>query len=257
MLSDQSDKARIKACDFGARVGWVGTGWWDSAWLQGGPHHRWGRARLAAAMPCASSAALLRSLDHATPPCLPLAWPAGLSQFYRPGRNFHSLVGSAFYVVSPQAARPLELPPRSQCRLAALPPTCTLSLSAPRRPLRPPGFPPSRQAPEVLRRDYGPSADVWSLGVSLYTLLSGLLPFFGDSEEEVFDMVLHAGALRRAVACWACWAHAVLGACCGVIAGALTRSVGLPAGGPPAKPQPEPSERITHACIQPSPLNPA
>lgn len=25
---------------------------------------------------------------------------AGLSQFYRPGRNFHSLVGSAFYVVS-------------------------------------------------------------------------------------------------------------------------------------------------------------
>lgn len=85
MLSDRSDKARVKACDF------------------------------------------------------------GLSQFYRPGRNFHSLVGSAFYV-----------------------------------------------APEVLHRDYGPPADVWSLGVCLYTLLSGLLPFFGETEEEVFDMVLHA-----------------------------------------------------------------
>lgn len=85
MLSDHTEKARIKACDF------------------------------------------------------------GLSQFFSPGRPFHSLVGSAFYV-----------------------------------------------APEVLQREYGPQADVWSLGVCLFTLLSGLLPFFGETEEQVFDMVQFA-----------------------------------------------------------------
>ncbi|GAB4814919.1 hypothetical protein N2152v2_001965 [Parachlorella kessleri] len=69
----------------------------------------------------------------------------GLSQFFRPGKRFRSLVGSAFYV-----------------------------------------------APEVLQRDYGPAADIWSLGVCLYILLSGLTPFWGESEEDIFRMVLHA-----------------------------------------------------------------
>jgi calcium-dependent protein kinase len=69
----------------------------------------------------------------------------GLSQFFRPGRSFHSLVGSAYYV-----------------------------------------------APEVLARDYGPKADIWSLGVCLYILLSGRPPFWGDTEEEIFAMVKHA-----------------------------------------------------------------
>lgn len=69
----------------------------------------------------------------------------GLSQFFRPGTRFSSLVGSAFYV-----------------------------------------------APEVLRRNYGPSADIWSLGVCLYILLSGLTPFWGECEEDIFTMVLTA-----------------------------------------------------------------
>ena len=69
----------------------------------------------------------------------------GLSQFFKPGKAFKSLVGSAYFV-----------------------------------------------APEVLKRNYGPQADIWSLGVCLYILLSGMTPFWGNTEEEIFRMVLHA-----------------------------------------------------------------
>ncbi|KAI8890153.1 Pkinase-domain-containing protein [Backusella circina FSU 941] len=50
---------------------------------------------------------------------------------------------------------------------------------------------PGYVAPEVLRgTGHGKPVDIWSVGVIMYTLLSGYTPFYGEDQNELFDSIM-------------------------------------------------------------------
>jgi serine/threonine protein kinase len=46
-------------------------------------------------------------------------------------------------------------------------------------------------APEVLKGDYSPKADIWSIGVITYMLLSSQMPFYGRKRRHIVEQILN------------------------------------------------------------------
>jgi calcium-dependent protein kinase len=49
---------------------------------------------------------------------------------------------------------------------------------------------PLYMAPEVITNDYDEKCDIWSAGVVLYILLSGIPPYYGRNDQQIMDNIL-------------------------------------------------------------------
>ncbi|CAI5958819.1 unnamed protein product [Closterium sp. NIES-65] len=133
-------------------------------------------------------------IPHPQPPPSPLPTPSP----QRPGSAFHTPGSSAFSPVSPYSQMGSPSPEYVSYADTSRLPTAKLADFGFAVPI-PPGHracgvagSPFYMAPEVLTGEYGVEADVWSMGVVLYVLLSGSLPFWGADDNGVFRAVLEA-----------------------------------------------------------------
>lgn len=78
-------------------------------------------------------------------------------------------------------------------------------------------------APEVMRFEYGPEADMWSLGIIAYLLLSGKVPFAGESDADILKEVMHGKKVDLESGPW----RKVSAGAKSFIRGVLERDVGL------------------------------